>query len=151
MEPYLRHLLRAHRAEVFGEASYGLMRRLSRSPHRREKLRLLCRLETETKEKLRHSLSLAGIGVKESLTAKWLGGAAVVLVPLPWSWEMRILAAIVARTVPAFERFERDFGDRDPELARHLSAHERAQLDFFRREALGDGARSLDSVRALLG
>ena len=53
-------------------------------------------------------------------------------------------------TVPAFERFERKFGARDPELARSLSAHERAQLEFFRREIAGDAAHALDPVRDLL-
>jgi hypothetical protein len=125
------------------------MSRWSRDPRRREKLDLLRQLETETKERIRVALAREGETAIEGRAAKALGRVALVLLPLPWRWKMRLLAAILTRTTAAFERFERAFSDHDPALARYLAAHERAQLEFFRREAAGD-AGSIEPVKALL-
>lgn len=149
-DPYVVELERAHRAEVFGEASYAVLARLAGGGERRAKLEALRRLETTTKQRLAGALGARGVRVRDSRAARLLGAAAAAVAPLPWRWEMRLLARILELTVPAFERFERRFGERDPSLAHHLAEHERAQLEFFRREAAGDPG-ALDAVNALIG
>jgi hypothetical protein len=147
---YLKDLRRAFQAEVFGEASYAVMARLTRDPERRAKLETLRRLETRTKGRLGEAISGQGHDVRESWIAKLLGAsAAVATAPLPWRVELKILKAFIKVTLPAFERFERQWKAQDPELASDLARHERAQLEFLERELEGLAA-SLEPVRALL-
>ncbi len=148
---YIRELRRAFQAEVFGEAGYAVLSRLKIRPGQRAKFAALRELEARLKTRLGDTLAKAGFETRESWLAKLLGGgAALAAAPLPWQLEARLLRMLLEVTVPAFERFERKFGARDPELARSLSAHERAQLEFFRREIAGDAAHALDPVRDLL-
>lgn len=149
--PYIDALARAFQAEVFGEATYRAMARLGRDPERRAKLEVLCRLETQTKERLRAALASAGATPRESRLASLLGKwVALALAPLPQRLELHLLQAALARTVPAFERFERAHAAVAPELSAHLAQHERAQLEFVRRELAGEVTTSLAPVSALL-
>ena len=109
------------------------------------------KLETRLKQQLSAAIAREGHEPRESWLAKLIGGgAAAAAAPLPWRWELKVLAALIKVTVPAFERFERKFAERDPELARDLLAHERAQLEFFLRELDGDEQASLEPVESLL-
>jgi len=148
---YIRELRLAFQAEVFGEAGYAVLARLKLSPVQREKFRALRELESQQKQRIAAALAQAGFDVRESWLAKLLGGwAALAAAPLPWRLEARVLYALLTITMPAFERFERKFADRNPALARELTAHERAQVEFFRREIAGDTTASLQPIRELL-
>ena len=154
-DDYVAYLEERFQGEVYGEALFRTLAERCNEPDRARKLRVLAQLERETKEMILPALLEAGgtgdesaerIAEGETLGAQ-LAGA-------PWRDLMRGFQSELARFVADFERAE----SLAPEgkaskatLLRHVTAHERALLDFATRELDPATSRDpLESVVALL-
>lgn len=148
---YVRELIWAYRAEVFGQALYATAEHFTRQPNRHAKWQLLAELETKTKALLAEALNREGVSPPQ-LGFPWLLGQimGVFAAVFPWRLIVWIIGVTARSTMARFERFGREIPNTTADIARHLIAHERAQYEFAIRELDGDPARSLDPVLALL-
>jgi hypothetical protein len=149
---YKTYLEERFQGEVYGEALFRTMARLCGDSARTRKLRVLEQLERETKELLLPALREAGGSGQESAEriseGEMLGAA---LAKAPWAELMRGFRKELQRFVADFERSEALAPAGREALLRHVTAHERALLDFANVELDGSqGDRSLESVIALL-
>jgi hypothetical protein len=128
------------------------MANLCEDAERARKFRVLEQLERETKEFLLPALREAGGSGKEDpqriAEGETLG---TNIAKAPWADLMRGFEGELQRFVADFERAEAVAPAGKESLLRHVTAHERALLDFATRELKGskDGD-SLESVFALL-
>ena len=149
---YKTYLEERFQGEVYGEALFRTMAELSDEPERARKLRLLAQLERETKEFLLPAVRRAGFSGKESpertAEGEELGAK---LVKAPWHDLIRGFQKELTRFVADFERGEALARPGEESFFQHLTAHERALLDFANRELKGErSGDSLASVKALL-
>jgi len=138
--------------EVYGEAVFRRMAELCEVPAHARKLRVLEQLERETKELLRPAVREVGYPGVESAERISEGEAlGAQLANAPWPELMRSTRLELERFVEDFERAERLAPPGKEPLLRHVTAHERALLEFATRELAGDARRdSLEPVIALL-
>lgn len=138
--------------EVYGEALFRTMAELSTEPERARKLRVLQQLERETKELLLPAVQEAGQAGEESAERISAGEAlGAQLANVPWQDVMRSFQTELERLVREFERAEDLAPPGKEHLLRHVTAHERALLEFALRELAGDGPEDvLQPVLALL-
>ncbi len=148
---YHTYLEERFQGEVFGEALFGTMAAACDDPARARKLRVLEQLERETKEFLLPLLEEAGYSGEESADriadGEKLGAQ---LAKAPWPDLIRGFQTELERFVGEFEHAEALAPAGKESLLRHVTAHERALLDFSNREIEGDEAGSLDAVISLL-
>src|SRR5262245_745542 len=138
--------------EVYGEALFRTMADLTQDPDRARKFRVLEQLERQTKELLLPALREAGGSGAENperiLEGEKLGAS---LANAPWTDLMRGFEKELRRFVEEFERAEALAPAGRERLLRHVTAHERALLDFAVRELETSSTRdSLEGVLALL-
>ena len=148
---YLARLKQAHRVERAGEAVYATTARLTFRSDRRAKWLALADLEKQSKEAIALEIVNQGSAVPQrsvEVLGRLLG---TLMAALPWRLTMRVLARVAQKAVPFWESLERDFSHRASDLLARLTAHERAQVEFAKRELRGDGQSSLDPVVALIG
>ncbi|MGH9365514.1 MAG: hypothetical protein ACRD1B_09675 [Thermoanaerobaculia bacterium] len=138
--------------EVYGEALFRTMAKLAEDPERGRKLRVLEQLERETKELLLPALREAGGSGDENPErineGETLGAS---LAKAPWTDLLHGFERELRRFVEDFERAEALAPPGQEALLRHVTAHERALLDFAIREReQSTAADSLESVLELL-
>ena len=149
-EAYAAYVEQCYQGEVNGEALFRAMVRASKDANAQQKLRVLEQLERETKEFLRSAVEETGRSVREDpeqiAAGEKLGTR---LASLPWPELMKVFEDSLVRFVAQFEQSEKlATPGKGPVLA-HFTAHERALLEFTRREIQGD-ADSLAPVVAML-
>ena len=149
---YETYLEERFQGEVYGEALFRTMADLCGDPERARKLRVLEQLERETKEFLHPAVREAGWPGEESAERVSEGESlGAQLAKAPWPDLMRGLQKELERFVGEFEHAERLAPSGKRNLLRHVTAHERALLEFATRElAGGEGIDSLEPVIALL-
>src|SRR5437762_13390277 len=84
-QDYIRQLIKGHRIEVNGEATYAAAARRAAAAEQRAKWRTLERLETQTKRELADILARGGVPVRERTLDVRLGqmvGAVVAALPV---------------------------------------------------------------------
>lgn len=143
--------------EVAGEAFYSVLMGAARNDVERLKWATLLQLETETKAWLRAPLLAHGVSIEEQASDRDnVVKAAEQFKRLAWSAQMRGLGDAIGNDfVPRYAGYANEAAARDnaaEEVAcRFMVEHEKAQLEFARREladvAAGD---SLELVEKLL-
>lgn len=137
--------------EVYGEALFRTMAERCEVPEHARKLRVLEQLERETKELLLLAVREAGYSGEESHERVAEGEAlGAQLAKAPWRDLMRGFQKELERFVRDFECAEDLAPPGKERLLRHVTAHERALLEFATRELEGDERSSLDAVSVLL-
>ena len=147
---YQRYLEERFQGEVYGQALFRTMADRSDAPERVRTFRVLEQLERETKEILLPALRAAGGSGEESLERVAQGETlGAELAKTPWMDLMRGFKLELQRFVDEFERAESLAPAGMESLLRHVTAHEKALLDFATRELEGSDD-SLEAVVALL-
>lgn len=152
MEIYLAELLEWYCGEVAGEAFFSGLAHRTGEPELAAKWQKLAQLEQHVGGRLRLALQSHGIPIPSAAADLKRGLiSAQAYASLPWR-------EVLNRLQPELVSYVRDFGtaeSRMPEellpLARFVTEHERALLEFVTRELDQDRHHSLDSVRRLLG
>ena len=149
---YHHYLEERYQGEVYGEALFQTMAETCPDPERAAQLRVLEQLERETKEFLLRAMSEDGLSADASperiAEGRTLGAQ---LAAAPWTDLMRGFHQEIQRFVEDFERAEALAPPGREAVLQHVTAHERALLDFATRELDGRPAKeSLAPVRALL-
>jgi hypothetical protein len=148
---FVAYLIERFQGEVYGEAVFAAMANADPNPDSRYKWRVLEALERETKEYLARALRERGHSAEESnenrLQGDKLGRR---LVAVPRALFMTGFRAEVLRFVAEYEQAEAFAPADGLAVARHVTAHERAILEFADHELAGRGADSVAPVLALL-
>jgi hypothetical protein len=153
-EAYRSYLEERFQGEVYGEATMRTMAQVcaDTDPERAAKLRVLEQLERETKERLLPAVKEAG-GSGEPNPARIEEGErlGVQMASAPWGDLMRGMCTEIEKLVDEFERSEALAPAGRESVLKAVTDHERALLEFARREIDGnDAGESLAPVRALL-
>ena len=148
---YATYLEERYQGEVYGEALFATMASACSHPERARKLRLLEQLERETKDFLLPLVKAVGYSGEES-AARVADGEKLGadLANAPWLDLMKGFEAELERFVAEFEQAEGLAPPGKENELRHVTAHERALLEFSQRELSGDDKGSLDAVLSLL-
>lgn len=150
-ERFREYLVERFEGEVFGEAVFAAMAEGKADPDARYKWRVLEALERETKEYLARVLRARGCPADESAAkvgdGRKLGRS---LVAAPRALFMAGFRNEVLRFVAEYEAAEASVPADGLEIARHVTAHERAILEFADRELAGRKADSPEPVLAFL-
>lgn len=150
-EAYADYIADAYHGEIGGEAVFGAMAEARSNPEEAHKIRVLERLERETKERLEREMVALGRATSpdaEAVEARRSLGAQ--LGAAPWLDLIRAMQPELERFVETFRKAEALAPAGREDLARHVTAHEQALLDFCVAELAGEGEKSLDSVEKLL-
>jgi hypothetical protein len=151
MQAHIRELLSAYRGEIAGEAFFLGLAQTTDDPGHAAKWRVLAQLEHEVAERIRPELELRGIPLP-SAEADQLQGLESVDEYACLGWRGS-LARLVPELLPYVRRFESAESIMPADLlalAQFVTAHERALVEFARRELDHGGERSLDAVHRLL-
>ena len=153
-EAYRTYLEERLQGEVYGEATMRTMAQIcaDTDPERAAKFRVLEQLERETKELLLPAVREAG-GTSEPNPARIEEGETLgaQMASAPWTDLMRRMCAELEKVVEEFERSEALAPAGRESVLKAVTDHERALLEFARRELDADGGGdSLAPVRALL-
>ena len=151
MQSHLAELLEWYRGEIAGEAFFSTLAQSAVDPDRSHKWRLLARLEHFVAGQLRSALTARDVLIPTVGMDLQRGvESAQPYADLTWH-------EALARLRPELEGYVRDFQaaeSRMPEdllpLARFVTEHERALLEFVTLEPGEDTHHSLDSVLGLL-
>lgn len=148
---YRSYLVERYQGEVYGEALFHPMAAGCNDAERVGKLRLLERLERETKEFLRPALVETGglptESAKRIREGQTLGSQ---LASAPWADLMQGFQQEIQRFVEEFEAAESLAPAGQKAVLQHVTAHERALLLFATRELEGNLENdSLEPVIAL--
>ena len=147
------YLIERHQGEVYGETLFRSLAERATDDSRRHKLRVLERLERDTKRRIRSFLEQLGTDVVDDARSVQRGeDDAQTFAGLDWNRLMQGFRVELAKFVSAFEQSESlaaSHGEAQ-DLVRHITMHERALLDFATRELQGLDERSLESVLRIL-
>ena len=148
---FAKYLDERFQGEVFGEAIFAAMADAEPDALARYKWRVLEALERETKEYLGRALRERGHAADPSEEQRVNGDKlGRRLVSVPRAMFMAGFRTEVARFVAEYEAAEAHAPADGLAIARHVTAHERAILDFTDREIAGRSADSPEPVLALL-
>ena len=137
-------LKRFYEGEVLGETIYSALYEAANDPLERRKWATLLQLETETKAWLRPHLVAHGVGVEEhGVDRQRVLDLVVPALGQTWLEQMQVLAdGIETQAIPPYQAFAEEAksrGDSDQEsVCRYMVDHEKAQVEFARRELAGD-------------
>jgi hypothetical protein len=150
-ERFREILVLRHDGEVYGEATFAGLAEGTSDAEQRYKWRVCETLERETKELLARELEQRGTRATESPERREQGAAlGRRLAAVPWAMLMKGLRPELAKFVAEYEEAERSAPAAGAELARYITRHERALLEFVDRELAGRAAESVAPVVALL-
>jgi hypothetical protein len=152
-EPCRSYLVERLQGEVYGERLFRALAACSEEAGHAHKWRVLERLETATKERIRTSLRSSGVEViddPESAARGTSDGERFARMPRDAFLDRfrAELAALVAKLAAAERLAPADTPERA--LLRAITDHERALLEFVERELGGRGKTSLEPALALL-
>lgn len=157
MSSYAEALQEFYSGEVLGETIYSALLGSARNDDERLKWATLLQLETETKAWLRAPMIAHGVSIEEQRADHDKGLAlAEQFKPAPWADQMQGLHdAIVNDFLPRYQSYAgaaRARGKADEEaVCLFMVEHEKAQVEFARRQLAGAGLdQSLEPVAKLL-
>jgi hypothetical protein len=145
------YLTERFQGEVYGEAVFAGMADAETDADARYKWRVLEALERETKEFLERALRERGAEAEPSDEARIQGEKfGRRLASVPRATLMAGFRSEVAKFVAEYEAAEALAPADGLAIARHVTAHERAILEFVDRELAGRVTESVEPVLALL-
>ncbi len=145
------YLIERYQGEVYGEALFRALAEREGHAERRQKWRTLQQLERETKERIRPAVAELGATTEEDpARCKEGEDLAARLAAVPWDDLMKGFRTELEKFVREFEKAEELAPPEGAELARDITRHEKALLEFAVRELEGREAHSLEPVAALL-
>jgi dimethylamine/trimethylamine dehydrogenase len=152
MQSYLTELLEWYCDEIAGEAFFEALAQSSDAPARAAKWQMLARLERYVAGRLRSELEARGIVLPAAEIDVRRGQySALEYADLPWR-------EVLERLRPALNGYVRDFQTAESRmpaelkpLARFVTTHEQALLEFVTSELEDGGHHSLDGALRLLG
>lgn len=152
MHDYLGELLEWYGGEVGGEAFFAALAQGAGDPSHAAKWAKLAQLERHVADRLRNELTRRGVTVPAAAADLQRGlDNARQYARLGWRESLERLRVELIGYVGDFEAAESRMPQDALALARFVTAHERALLEFVSRELAPDGANSLESVTRLLG
>ena len=152
MESYLAELLEWYGGEVGGEAFFSALARGARKPELAAKWEKLAPLENVVGGRLLSALGTLGVHIPSAEADVQRGlRSARSYADLTWHEALRKLRPELVGYVRDFETAESRMPEEMLPLARFVTDHERALLEFVTRELDHNGHHSLDGVLALLG
>lgn len=150
-EHFLATLVQRHDGEVYGEGVFAGLAETCADEARRYKWRVCEALERETKQLLARELGARGRSALESSDRRKQGEElGRRLGAVPWEPLMKGLRPELAKFVSEYEADEARAPANGLALARHITTHERALLEFVDRELAGRADDSVAPVLALL-
>ena len=148
---YVEILVTAYKGELYGEAWFKDLIDHSQSQEIVQKFSAMVRLETKTKEKLLPLISRLGVtGIDEDEQRIKGRRLAQESIKLSWPAFIEWFKTEVIPFVELYDRLESIAPPEDRDVVVFLAQHERALLEFARRESAGESNTSLDPVLALL-
>jgi len=151
IESYRSYLLARYQGEVFGEALFAGLAQRSADEEAKRKWRHLEKLEQRTKERIRPALERLGLSCDEDPARRRQGEKlAERLCSVPWGELMKGMRLEFGKFVREFCEAETLAPPGEEELARYITDHERALLQFAALELEKPGEDSLEPVRRLL-
>ena len=146
----VEELLEWHREEVSAQAMFEELALASEDAERAHKWRALARLEAHVADRLRAALAKRGVAVPspDDDRARRVQAGNPYL-KLSWREAMEDMRPWIARYVCEFEAAESRMPADLLPLARFVTAHERALLDFVTRELHRGGYDSLAAVQQM--
>lgn len=148
---YVAYLHECFQGEVLGEALGAALAESASNPDHRRKWRAFEQIERETKERIRLALEARGETVREDPTQfaearKWADRYGA----MPWGEAMATLKPVIEKYVRYFEKREAQAPADGIDVARAITRHERAMLEFTIREIGGYSETSLEPIVRLL-
>ncbi len=152
MESYLAELLEWYCGEIGGEAFFSALARGAREQGPAAKWEKLAQLEILVGHRLLTELVARKVPLPSTEADLQRGlNSAQCYAGLTWRQMLEKLRPELAGYVRSFEAAESRMPEELMALARFVTDHERALLEFVTRELDQNGHRSLDFVRAMLG
>jgi hypothetical protein len=152
MQKYLAEILEWHGGEVGGEAFFSALAQSTVEPALADKWRKLAQLEQYVAGRLRTVLEARGVRLPPATVDQQRGlSSAQNYATLTWREALSRLRPELVGYVRAFQAAESSMPEELLPLARFVTEHERALLEFVTRELDQDGRHSMDRVLALLG
>jgi hypothetical protein len=152
MHKHLAELLEWYCGEVGGEAFFSALARGASEPRLAAKWRKLAQLEQCVAARLRAELEARGVQMPAAAADLHRGvNSAREYANLTWREALTRLRPELVGYVRDFQAAESRMPEEILPLARFVTDHERALLEFVTRELDQDGQNSLDSVLSLLG
>jgi hypothetical protein len=148
-----KYLIERHQGEVYGEALFRSLAERATDDSRRHKLRVLERLERDTKRRIGSVLQRLGIDAVDDARSVQRGEAdSQRFAGLDWNRLMQGFRVELEKFVSVFEQSESLAASQGEaqDLLRHITMHERALLNFATRELQGLDESSLESVLRIL-
>ena len=151
MADFIEKLVRWHAGEVYGEAVFQAMAEHTADAETRWRYRVLETLERETKERLARELAARGRAA-DPCAQQWSDGLKLgkTLAGVPRELLWKGMRGEVVKFVAEYEAAEPLAPPDGAELARHVTAHERAILEMIDLELADPKADSTGPVRKLL-
>ena len=138
-ESYASYLEECFQGEVYGEAFYRTLAERIGDADAARKLRVLEQLERETKELLRGEVREIGLaGEDDGARADAGAELAGKLAAAPWRALVKGFRVELEKIADRFARSESLAPPGKEWLLRHVTAHERAQVEFTLRELAGE-------------
>ena len=151
MQHHLAELLEFYCDEIVGEAFFTALAQNSSEPDRGAKWRTLASLERTVAARLRAALEAHGVSIPAPAPDQRRGvESAQAYAGLTWGQALERLRPELDRYVCDFQAAESRMPADLLPLARFVTAHERALLEFVTRELDQDGQHSLDGVLAMM-
>ncbi len=152
MQNYLAEILDWYGGEIGGEAFFSALAQGTVEPALADKWQRLAQLEQHVAARLRTTLEARGVPVPPAAADRQRGlNSAQDYVGLPWREALSRLRPELVGYVRAFQAAESRMPKDILPLARFVTEHERALLEFVTRELDSDGRDSLSRVQSLLG
>lgn len=150
-DTYAEYLHECFQGEVLGEALGTALVEATQDPDHKRKWRYFEQLERETKHRIRLALEARGETVEEDpqrLTEaqEWADRYGA----MSWNDAMAELKPVIEKYVRYFEKGEARAPADGLDIARQITAHERALLEFTVRELDGKPDTSLEPIARLL-
>ena len=150
-EQFGAYLHECFQGEVLGETLGAALAEAEQDPAHSQKWRFVEQLERETKGRIRAALEALGESVEEDPAKRTEGKSwAEGLAKLSWSETMDQLKPALEKYIRSFEKHEKTAPSDGLAIARHITRHERALLEFTLREIEGKTDSSVEPIERLL-
>ncbi|MEM9507377.1 MAG: hypothetical protein AAGA16_06765 [Cyanobacteria bacterium P01_E01_bin.35] len=151
MEKPTEDLAIALESEVLGEAFFRSAYYVTFFGDRRNKVKILWWLETQTKKRILEYFEVNSIKVPKSRRTVVKGSILGVFCSVaPWNIILQEILKETECYLEVFCRLKEQAAEKDQELFEYIVAHEAAIRQFVEIELVNDGNNSLEPIEALL-
>lgn len=148
---YATKIKAAYEGEWYGEAWFDAMAAGAENAGTRHKFEAMARLEAQTRGHLEPIIARLGItGIDTAALREKGHRLAQQSMTLSWSAFIAWFESVIAPFVERYDELEGQGPTEDAVALSHLARHERALLEFARREAAGRSDCSIDPVLVLI-